>query len=68
MTLAYTRDAAGTGDNVRNELRLFSLQGKSFQWRKDKGVRKKYIDDSLTNSAFNWSRSVRLWLTMSGQA
>ena len=53
MTLAYTRDAAGTGDNVRNELRLFSLQGKSFQWRKDKGVRKKYIGDSLTNSAFN---------------
>ena len=53
MTLAYTRDAAGTGDNVRNELRLFSLQGKSFQGRKDKGVRKKYIGDSLTNSAFN---------------
>ena len=44
MTLAYTRDAAGTGDNLELELvmsaiaeedfnfqGLFSLQGKSFQ-------------------------------------
>ena len=77
MTLAYTRDSAGTGDNilelelVRNERHrnteqdfnfrgLVSLQGKRFQWRKDKGVWKKYSGNSLINSALNWSRSVRL--------
>ena len=79
MILAYTRDAAGAGDNFRimnlfamsyerhrnteedfNFRGLFALQGKSFQWRKDKGVWKKYSGHSLTDSAFNWSRSVRL--------
>ena len=46
---------------------LFSLQGKSFQWRKDKGVWKKYSGNLLTDSAFNWSRSVHLWLAMNEQ-
>ena len=39
---------------------FFALQGKRFQWRKDKGVWKKYNGHSVTDSAFNWSWSVRL--------
>ena len=47
MTLAYTRDAAGTGDNFRIEI--------CFQWRKDKGVLKEYSDNLLTNCGFRKS-------------
>ena len=41
---------------------LFSLQGKNFQWRRDKGVWKRccHCGSSLINSACNWSQSVCL--------